>query len=131
MRSAAAGVFGNTCGIKLSSIGGTPKLGNALYSHTIAATGATTTNCLFVLGVKPLKPFNMGIALPPLSGCQWYVPFDVQALFPTAKNGTIVLPGGVPNVPGLAGLKIDTQVLGAQGSRLLQSNAVSHVLEIN
>ncbi len=128
--SAGYGPLGNQCGIALGALGGTPTVGNSNYSHTISAATAATTSCLFVVGVIPTPSFDMGIAFPSLAGCRWYPSFNVQ-LGLTAPGGSIIIGGGVPNNPGLAGLHLTTQVIGVQGGTILQSNAIDHAIQIN
>jgi hypothetical protein len=84
-----------------------------------------------VLGLTPQLPFDMGIAFPALAGCDWYTSFDVDFVVMTGTNGQLELVTGVPNSPALAGLHLDSQVLGFQGTTPLQSNALSSVVETN
>ena len=72
----------------------------------------------------------MGFVFGSLAGCRWFPSFDIQVAVPAA-GGSVVIPGGVPNNPALAGLHIISQVLGAQSGTVLMSNAASHVIEIN
>jgi len=128
--TAASGAFGGACRIELGSTGGTPTVGNPSYAHTIKFNPPKNSPVLFVVGVTPTLPFDMGIAFPALSGCKWYASFDVGLVLNV--NGQVTIPGGIPNNPIFAGIHVDTQVLHASLTKGFdQSNAVSHVIEIN
>ncbi len=132
--TAEFGSFGTQCGIRLGSTGGVPFVGNTRYAHTIEATPAVNTNCLFVVGIsRKSTAFDMGIAFPALAGCTWFAPFDLSLVIATGPDGAATIPGAVPKSATIAGLQVITQVLGFQGAgnvKPLQSNAVSHAIEM-
>ncbi|MEE2886614.1 MAG: LamG-like jellyroll fold domain-containing protein, partial [Planctomycetota bacterium] len=128
--TAGYGPLGTQCGLATGALGGPPTVGNSDYAHTIAAATPASASCLFVVGVIPTASFDMGFVFGSLAGCRWYPAFDVQVAVPAA-GGSVIIPGGVPNNPALAGLHITSQVLGVQGGTILQSNAIDHAIEIN
>ena len=114
----------------VGSQGGLPFRGNDEYTHTIAMHVPRASTCLFVIGVTQMSPFDMGIAFPALSFCQWHTSFDIQIPVTVPSSGQLIVPGSVPNILGLAGAHVDTQALGFNGLGQHQSNAMSHVLGI-
>jgi hypothetical protein len=122
--TAGCGPIGESCGIEHGCDGGPPKLGNSNYRLT--AQGPTGgMNYLLVFGVTRVPDFNMGIAFPHLSGCRWYTAFHVQ-LAGNTTNGQVLLPLAIPNMPSLAGVGVDSQMLGAPTSGpIVMSNAIS------
>ena len=82
-----------------------------------------------MVGVTRAPDFDMGIAFPNLSGCRWYPSFDVEIVGSTT-NGQVLVPLPIPTSTSLAGLGVDTQMLGVPGSGpIIMSNAIS--TEIN
>ena len=129
---AASGRLGTVCGIKHAGRGA-PTAGNALYSLSFSGPSAGY-KYLLVIGARPQVGFDMGLAFPALKGCTWYTSFDVDLIGATGSSGRVTFPGGIPNSSSLAGLGVDTQVLGFVGSspsKKYQSNAMSHKIELN
>lgn len=129
--TAAVGSFGTSCGVTLGTTGGAPRVGNLKYTHTIS--GPPNMRFLYVIGFAS-APFDMGIVFPELKGCTWYPRFDIQLVAATGASGSIALPGPVPNDSSIAGLFLESQVLGFTGSSpslKFMSNALSHKIEMN
>jgi hypothetical protein len=129
--SAAVGPLGTECGVELAATGGVPAIGNAGFTCAFQATPSASTMFLLVVGVRRTLPFDMGAVFPGLAGCLWYASFDNQLSFRSDASGAATLASAVPANPSFAGLHIDLQALGAQGSTLLQSNMLSLVVEAN
>ncbi|MHC4854453.1 MAG: LamG-like jellyroll fold domain-containing protein [Planctomycetota bacterium] len=127
---AARGDFGAACG-KLNLAGAVPTVGNARHTFTISGPGGTTV--LMVFSPKPQPAIDLGTFFgAPLAGCNWHVGLGpLQVLLAIPKSGVLTIPVPIPNNRALAGVHVESQLLGRLTRTLSMSNALSSVVEIN
>ena len=97
--------FGAGCGATLTTNNGLPQLGNLAFELQLASPAPNSLGVL-ALGVSrtawgalPL-PFDLGLALPPLAGCQLECSPDVALTAITDASGNFTL--SFPVLPGAA-----------------------------
>lgn len=117
--------FGQGCDATMVSTNGPPQLGNVNYGLT--ATGAVPGVGFLMIGVSrtnvgPLTlPFDLGLVIPPMTGCQWESSGEVSLLVVLGGGGvgTQALP--IPSNPALDGLTLYAQGLFVGGPRTMMS----------
>lgn len=133
---AGDGTFGTTCGPLLDGNGQRPFLGNTAYALnlTTPATGLAwlvfgSSRCTMGAGTIPL-PIDLGILLPPLTGCQGHVDIDIGTLTTVVGGGGTTVPFPVPVLGWLDGYTAYCQavVYDATTQGLASSNALSIAL---
>jgi len=127
--SPADGAYGAGCnGATLRSTGGAPQLGNAAYALHIAgnAGGAFAlgigTNRLRLGGVG--LPFDLGVVLPALNGCNWESSGELF-LGGAVGGAGVTLPVPIPNVRSLNGAVLWNQALVIGGGPDQSTNGFS------
>jgi hypothetical protein len=123
--AAGAGAFGAGCSASLAPLNGPPVLGNVGFGFQGASSAPTSLGVL-ALGVSRTQwgalplPFDLGLALPPLAGCQLECSADVTLTVITDAAGAFQQPFPIP--PGAI---YDGFQLYAQGLLLGGPNGLS------
>ena len=94
-----------------------PRINTPGFTITLSGAAAARPTIL-VLGGNALPPFPLDLALIGLPGCRLFCSADLMAAGATDGSGNRSFPLGIPNDPGLVGVRLFAQhfVLDAPGS---------------